>query len=125
MSPTPTIISREQVAEKLAVAPTILIRYEARGLVHAVREGAVEGYSPTEVRRIWTILTFQRDLGINLAGVETILKLRDHMAKVHRRLDVLARELRELVEHDSASAPTPTPAAAPDTDSETDARTAP
>jgi len=114
MSPTPTIISREQVAENLAVAPTILIRYEARGLVHAVREGAVEGYRPSEVRRIWTILTFQRDLGINLAGVETILKLRDQMAQVHQRLDVLARELRELVERDAASA-------SDDTDSETDA----
>ena len=49
--------------------------------------GRVEGYEPAEIRRIWTILSFQRDLGINLAGVEAILKLRDHMAQVHHRLD--------------------------------------
>lgn len=93
-----TILSREQVAEKLAITPQVLIRYEARGLVQAVREGTVEGYLPTEVRRIWTILSFQRDLGINLAGVEAILKLHDHLTEVHRRLDRLARELNELVE---------------------------
>lgn len=121
MSPPPTIISREQVAEKLAVAPAILIRYEARGLVHAVREGAVEGYRPTEIRRIWTILSFQRDLGINLAGVETILKLRDHMAQVHRRLDLVARELRELVDRDSHSVAEPEPSSDSDSDAETDA----
>ena len=34
---------------------------------------------PAEIRRIWTIVSYQRDLGINLAGVEAILKLRDHM----------------------------------------------
>jgi len=96
----PTIISREQVAENLAVAPKILIRYEALGLVHAVRDGGVEGYSPAEVRRIWAILSYQRDLGINLAGVETILKLRDQMAEVHHRVNILARELRELVDRE-------------------------
>jgi MerR family transcriptional regulator/heat shock protein HspR len=103
MIPTITIIPRDEVAEKLAIAPAVLIRYEARGLVHAAREGDVEGYSPAEVRRIWTILTFQRDLGINLAGVETILKLRDHMAQMHRRLDSFARELSELIDRDSGS----------------------
>lgn len=103
MIPTIHIIPRDVVAEKLAIAPAVLIRYEDRGLVHAVREGDVEGYSPTEVRRIWTILSFQRDLGINLAGVETILKLRDQMAQVHHRLDSFTRELRDLIERDSGS----------------------
>lgn len=97
-----TIISRDQVAENLAIAPQLLVRYESRGLVHAVREGAVEGYAPAEVRRIWTILSFQRDLGINLAGVEALLKLQDHVAEVHRQLDGLARELRDIVEADAA-----------------------
>ena len=69
---------RELVAERLAVSPATLIRYESRGLIHAVPRGdgdepAAEGYGPGEVRRLWTIITFQRDLGINLAGVEVIL----------------------------------------------------
>jgi MerR family transcriptional regulator/heat shock protein HspR len=102
MPPAPDqIVSREVVAEKLAIAPRVLVRYEARGLVHAVRLGDVEGYGPAEIRRIWAILSFQRDLGINLAGVEAILKLRDHLAAVHSQVDELARDLRALLEADT------------------------
>jgi MerR family transcriptional regulator/heat shock protein HspR len=93
-----TIIPRYQVAEQLAVSVRVLQRYESRGLLHAVQEGEVEGYEPSQIPRVWTIVTCQRDLGINLAGVEAILKLRDHMVEVHRRLDRLAHELREALE---------------------------
>lgn len=92
------IIPRDEVARQLAVPGRVLIRYEARGLVHPVREGGVEGYAPVDVRRLWSIVSYQRDLGINLAGVEAVLKLRDHLADVHRRLDVLASRLRETLE---------------------------
>jgi MerR family transcriptional regulator/heat shock protein HspR len=100
----PAIIPRDRVAEQFAVPVQVLIRYEARGLVHAVRDPAGgEGYGPAEIRRAWTILSFQRDLGINLAGVEAILKLRDHLEQVHHRLHDLARELREAVESQAPS----------------------
>lgn len=92
------IITREQVAENFAISTTLLVRYEARGLVHALREGPVEGYSPAEVRRLWTIVSLQRDLGVNLAGVEAILRLRAHLDDLHRRLGTLAEDLREAVE---------------------------
>jgi MerR family transcriptional regulator/heat shock protein HspR len=94
----PAIIPRDEVAEKLAVSARLLLSYEARGLVHAEREGSVEGYRPAEIRRLWTILSCQQDLGINLAGVEAVLKLRDHLADVHRRLDTLSHRLREILE---------------------------
>lgn len=92
------IVPREQVAEQLDVPARVLVRYEARGLVRAVRAGAVEGYGPAEVRRLWSIVSYQRDLGVNLAGVEAILKLRDHLADVHRRLDTLAGRLRAALD---------------------------
>jgi MerR family transcriptional regulator, heat shock protein HspR len=98
---TEPIIPRDQVAENLRVSPKILVRYEARGLVHATRDGRVEGYAPAEVRRIWSIVSYQRDLGINLAGVEAILKLREHLADVHHHVDTLAHELRALLEAQS------------------------
>jgi MerR family transcriptional regulator/heat shock protein HspR len=99
-----SIIPRERVAERFAVPVRILFRYESRGLVHPRRgDGGVEGYGPAEIRRVWTILSCQRDLGINLAGVEAILKLRDHMEDVHHRLHALARELRAVVEPESTS----------------------
>src|SRR5205807_864805 len=64
---TPPIIARERVAEQLAVPVSVLIRYESRGLVRPLRGEVggvdVEGYGPVEIRRIWSILSFQRDLG--------------------------------------------------------------
>ena len=104
---TPPITPREQVARELSIAPRVLARYEARGLIRAVREGPVEGYGPSEIRRIWAIVSYQRDLGINLAGVEAVLKLRDHLADVHRRLDALAARLRETLEHEHEHEPAP------------------
>lgn len=91
------IIPRELVARQLAVPARVLVRYEARGLVRSVRQGDLEGYAPAEVRRIWSIVSYQRDLGINLAGVEAVLKLRDHMADVHRRLGSVTDRLRDAL----------------------------
>lgn len=97
---TPPIFPREQVAERLAVAPRLLLRYEARGLVRAVREGNVEGYDAAGLRRLWTVVSLQRDLGINLAGVEAILRLRAHMAEMHGRLEAFAERLRQIAEEE-------------------------
>jgi MerR family transcriptional regulator/heat shock protein HspR len=79
-----TILRREAVAEGLAIAPETLVHYERLGLIHCVERAGVVGYLPAEVRRIWSILSYQRDLGVNLAGVELILKLRD-LVEAHRR----------------------------------------
>ena len=97
MPPQP-IIAREVVAEKLAVSSRLLARYEARGLLRSARSGEVEGYEPEQIRRLWTIVSLQRDLGVNLAGVEAILRLRTHVDDVHRRLQTLADRLRESLE---------------------------
>jgi MerR family transcriptional regulator/heat shock protein HspR len=95
---TRRIVPRELVARQLAIPPKTLVRYERLGLVRVSHEGEAEGYEPSQVRRLWMIASFQRDLGINLAGVEVILRLCDHMIEVHHRLDYLARELGEIVE---------------------------
>jgi MerR family transcriptional regulator/heat shock protein HspR len=95
------IIPREQVARELAVPARVLVRYEARGLVHSAREGQVEGYEPSEVRRLWSIVSYQRDLGVNLAGVEVILKLRDYLADVHHRLGSETARLIEALDEAS------------------------
>ena len=73
-------------------------RYETRGLVRPVVDGGMVGYGPAEIRRLWTIVSCQRDLGINLAGVEAVLKLRDQLASVHDRLEGLAGRLRDAIE---------------------------
>jgi MerR family transcriptional regulator/heat shock protein HspR len=95
---TQPIISRELAAQQLAVTTKTLVRYEQLGLVRVVHDNGAEGYEPSQVRRLWTIMSFQRDLGINLAGVEVILGLCDRMTELHRHLAELADEIREIVE---------------------------
>ena len=68
------IIPRDHVARELSVSPRVLVRYESLGLVRVVRDGETEGYEPAQIRRLWTIVSYQRDLGVNLAGVEVILR---------------------------------------------------
>lgn len=93
MTMRPPIIPREQVVRRLAVDPAVLARFEARGLIRCVREGGVEGYEPTELRRVWTVLSLHRDAGINLAGIEAILRLRDRLDHDQRQFRRLAFEL--------------------------------
>jgi len=93
-----TILPRDQVAERLSVSTRLLVRYERRGLLHATREGDVEGYEPSEIHRVWTVVSLQRDLGINLAGVEAVLKLRAHLDEVHARLVEATERLRNALE---------------------------
>jgi len=100
------IIPRDLAARELAISPQVLVRYETLGLVQAVQEGSLEGYEPAQVRRLWTIVSFQRDLGINLAGVEVILRLFDHLSEVNRRVNHLADELRDLLDGDESSSET-------------------
>jgi MerR family transcriptional regulator/heat shock protein HspR len=102
------IIPRDLAARQLAVSTSALARYESLGLVQAIQEGSEEGYEPAQVRRLWSIVTYQRDLGINLAGVEVILRLRDQLVEVHRRLGGLADELRAAMEPDESPAGTNT-----------------
>src|SRR4051794_17708409 len=98
---TPRIIPRDRVARELSVSQSVLVRYEAMGLVHSVQDGVEVGYEPAQIRRLWSIVSFQRDLGINLAGVEAILHLRDHLSEIHHRMNDLAEQLRELVDREN------------------------
>ena len=97
------IVPRDEVARHLAVSLKALTRFERRGLVTVIRDGEVEGYGPAEIRRIWTIVTFRRDLGINLAGIEVILRLRDQIEATHARLGAFARDLHATLDegHDA------------------------
>ena len=103
-----SIVPRDLVAQQLAISPGSLVRYETLGLVRSVSQDSVEGYEPAQVRRIWTIVSFQRDLGINLAGIEVILQLVDHLSQVNHRVHHLADELRELLDVDETSSEFPT-----------------
>jgi MerR family transcriptional regulator, heat shock protein HspR len=92
------LVRLETVAEHLEVDPRVLVRYEKLGFIQSVREADSVGFRPDEVRRIWTIVSFQRDLGVNLAGVEVILRLRERMDAFHRQVADFASDLQAALE---------------------------
>lgn len=68
------------VAERFEIHPQTLRLYEREGLITPQRsEGNTRLYDEGTLERLETILTLTRDLGVNLAGVEVILNMREQM----------------------------------------------
>jgi MerR family transcriptional regulator/heat shock protein HspR len=88
------------VAERYGIHPQTLRLYEREGLIKPTRSaGNTRLYDEEAIRRLEIILTLTRDLGVNLAGVEVILNMKermDHMqGEVDRLLDYIKREAQE------------------------------
>ena len=81
------------VADMLKVHPQTLRTYEREGLLRPSRtEGNTRLYSDEDVERVELILRLTKELGVNLAGVEVILNMRDRMQKMQE-------EMRAFVEY--------------------------
>ena len=84
------------VAEMLKVHPQTLRFYEKKGLVRPSRtEGQTRMYSAEDVDDLARLLRLTRDLGVNLAGVEIILKMRRRMTDMQRQIEDLLAYVRE------------------------------
>lgn len=101
----PPILTRDQAAERLRLSARVLVRYERRGLIRVERRGDREGYPPDQLGRLWTIVSLQRELGVNLAGVEAILQLRSQLDELHGRLRRLGDELLAALDEAGPGAP--------------------
>ena len=85
-------------AELVGMHPQTLRIYEAKGLVRPKRTpGNTRLYSEADLERLRLIQTLTTELGLNLAGVETVLRLEDELDRMRARLDRLEREMRERV----------------------------
>lgn len=83
------------VAEMLAIHPQTLRLYERKGLIRPGRtRGRTRLYSAQDVEDIRRILRLSRDLGVNLAGVEIILRMRRQMKAMQEELEALASHAR-------------------------------
>ena len=83
------------VAEMLALHPQTLRLYEKKGLIRPSRTtGRTRLYSAEDVEGIRLILRLSRDLGVNLAGVEIILKMRRQMQAMQQELEAVASYVR-------------------------------
>ena len=87
------------VAERFEIHPQTLRLYEREGLITPVRSsGNTRLYDDETLQRLETILTLTRDLGVNLAGVEVILNMREQLDQLQTQLE----DVRESIRRDRA-----------------------
>ena len=87
------------VAEMYGIHPQTLRLYEREGLLRPVRtEGNTRLYDSDTIERLEIILTLTRDLGVNLAGVEVILHMKEKIERMQGDVHHLLSVLREDVE---------------------------
>jgi MerR family transcriptional regulator/heat shock protein HspR len=76
------------VAELYKLHPQTLRLYERVGLLKPSRsQGNTRLYTDSDLERLEVILTLTRDLGVNLAGIEVILNMRDKMADMQQQME--------------------------------------
>jgi len=91
------------VAESYQIHPQTLRLYERLGLLMPSRsDGNTRLYSEEDLHRLEIILTLTRELGVNLAGVEVILNMREKMEKMQEQVEEMIAFVREQI---SSSAP--------------------
>ena len=87
------------VAEKYGIHPQTLRLYEREGLIKPARSaGNTRLYDEEAIRRLEIILTLTRDLGVNLAGVEVILHMREQMERMQGEVDRLLEFVKRQAE---------------------------
>ena len=87
------------VAESYGVHPQTLRLYEREGLLKPSRtEGNTRLYTDADIERLELILNLTRDMGVNLAGVQVVLKLRARIEQMqHEMQDFVDMIQREMV----------------------------
>jgi MerR family transcriptional regulator/heat shock protein HspR len=85
-------------AELVGMHQQTLRMYETKGLVRPQRTpGNTRRYSETDLERLRLIQRLTTELGLNLAGVEHVIRLQDELAKAHARAERLERKLRDEI----------------------------
>ncbi len=87
------------VAEQYAIHPQTLRLYEREGLLKPSRsDGNTRLYTDGDLERLEVILHLTRELGVNLAGVEIILNMREKMAEMQVQIEEFVSTLNhELI----------------------------
>jgi MerR family transcriptional regulator/heat shock protein HspR len=82
------------VAEKYGIHPQTLRLYEREGLLKPSRsDGNTRLYTDEDLERLEVILQLTRELGVNLAGVEIILNMREKMAAMQSQIEQFVSQL--------------------------------
>lgn len=82
------------VAKALDIHPQTLRQYERENLITPSRSnGRIRLYSQKDIDRIKLILRLTRELGVNLAGVDVILRLKENVESMEQDIKELKNEL--------------------------------
>src|SRR4051794_6380701 len=102
------------IAEQYEIHPQTLRLYEREGLLRPSRsEGNTRLYTDEDIERLEVILKLTRELGVNLAGVEIILNMREKMEAMQRQFT----EFVSTLNSEFASQATSYPAGPPESNS--------
>lgn len=84
------------VAELYKLHPQTLRLYERVGLLKPSRsEGNTRLYTDSDLERLEVILTLTREMGVNLAGIEIILNMREKMAEMQHQMEAFTSFVQE------------------------------
>ncbi|HXM94632.1 MAG TPA: helix-turn-helix transcriptional regulator [Candidatus Acidoferrum sp.] len=84
------------VAELYKLHPQTLRLYERVGLLKPSRsQGNTRLYTDNDLERLDVILTLARDMGVNLAGIEIILNMREKMIEMEHQMEEFAHVVQQ------------------------------
>lgn len=90
------------VAKVLEIHPQTLRQYEREGLITPARsDGRIRLYSQRNIDEIKSILELTRELGVNIAGADIILKMRRQMMEMEEEIEELRDRLNNLNQNGS------------------------
>jgi MerR family transcriptional regulator/heat shock protein HspR len=86
-------------AELVGIHPQKLRVYEEKGLVRPQRPaGNTRLYSEADLERLRLIQRLTTELGLNLAGVEAVLRLEEQLQRMQARMERLESEMRDAIQ---------------------------
>lgn len=93
------------VASMFNIHPQTLRLYEREGLIKPTRsKGRTRYYTEEDIQRLEFILTLSRDLGVNLAGIDIILRMKEQIeeleTQVQKLIEFIQREVSEVYQKD-------------------------
>ena len=84
------------VSEMYSIHPQTLRQYEREGLITPSRsDGNTRLYTQSDLERLDLILSLTRELGVNIAGVDIILNMRDRIEVINENMEKLFKYLTE------------------------------
>ncbi|UCG38556.1 MAG: MerR family transcriptional regulator [bacterium] len=109
MAGDPDLLDIAETCRRLGIQPAEIEAMEEEGLITLAAAEDGKALPSDQLDRLEMILRLQRDLGVNLAGVDVILEMRGKMMQMRREVDEIlefirvqiSRDLRDLLGEES------------------------